>query len=138
MSITDATGSEASSELVNRVQDYLDPEPHGHGLGVAPIGAMVTVESITAIAVTITADIKLVLDFDLETVREQVAVELQSYFNAEAFQDEEIKTYKVLTVIDRTLGIQSVENVKINGANSNLAITNGVPPILNEVILNVI
>lgn len=136
VSITDAVGSEASAELVTQLQDYLDPEPRGHGLGVAPIGAIVTVESITAVPVTISADIRLELDYDSAFIEELIRSELTLYFNSEAFSDGEIKNFKVLTVIDRIQGIDEVSNVKINGSSNNLVVDNGVPATLQGVTLN--
>lgn len=136
VSITNAAGAEASAELVALLQEYLDPEPRGHGLGVAPIGAVVTVESINAVAVTIEADIRLDIDFELSNVEELIRNELQIYLAGEAFNDSEIKVFKVLTVIDRVQGIRSVDNVKINGSTSSLPVDNGVPAILQGVVLN--
>lgn len=136
VSITNAAGAEASAELVALLQEYLDPEPRGHGLGVAPIGAVVTVESINAVAVTIEADIRLDIDFELSNVEELIRNELQIYLAGEAFSDSEIKVFKVLTVIDRVQGIRSVDNVRINGSTSSLPVDNGVPAILQGVVLN--
>lgn len=136
VAITDATGSEASAELVAQLQEYLDPEPRGHGLGVAPIGAIVTVESINAVAVTIEADIRLDIDFELTNVEELIRNELQIYLAGEAFNDSEIKIFKILTVIDRVQGVRSVSNVKINGVAESLIVDNGVPAYLQGVNLN--
>lgn len=138
VAITDASGQEASAELVAQFQDYLDPAPHGNGLGVAPIGAIVTVEGIQAIAVILTADVKLEDETDIFQVEEDVRNEMTSYLNTEAFSDGEIKNFKVLTILDRVAGIKSISNVKINGSSNSLIVGNGVPAVLSEVTLNVL
>lgn len=70
LSITDGDGNEASSELVCNFQKFIAPEPKGHGLGVAPIGAHVTVQSMSGFVVTVSAQVKIEEDPDIEIIIE--------------------------------------------------------------------
>jgi uncharacterized phage protein gp47/JayE len=52
--ILDQDGNIPSGDLVSAVQEYLDPDSQGIGLGKAPIGAKVTVEAPTEVNLTVT------------------------------------------------------------------------------------
>lgn len=137
LSITNANGEEASPELVKRFQDYLDPEPKGHGKGVAPIGAYVTVESVAGLGVRIVADIKIRDDADIEAIRGAARKALGEYLKTEAFQEKELRHYKIATIIDRLDGVKDVDNLTINGSNTSVELQAEILPKLSEVVLNV-
>lgn len=137
LSITNANGEEASPELVKRFQDYLDPEPKGHGKGVAPIGAYVTVESVAGLGVRIVADIKIRDDADIEAIRGAARKALAEYLKTEAFQEKELRHYKIATIIDRLDGVKDVDNLTINGSNTSVELQAEILPKLSEVVLNV-
>lgn len=137
VSITNANGEEASNDLVERFQKYLDPEPKGHGKGVAPLGAYVTVASVSGFTVSITVDVKIEEDADIDAIRRQAFVELSNYLRTEAFNEKEVRTYKVATIIDRLRGVKDVDNLRINEGASSIELTTASLPKLSEVVLNV-
>lgn len=137
VSITNANGEEASDDLVERFQKYLDPEPKGHGKGVAPLGAYVTVASVSGFTVSITVDVKIEEDADIDAIRRQAFVELSNYLRTEAFNEKEVRTYKVATIIDRLRGVKDVDNLRLNGGTSSIELTTAALPKLSEVVLNV-
>ena len=137
MSITNATGEEASNELVQKVQKLLDPEPKGHGLGLAPIGAVVTVASVSGFAVTITATIKIEEDADEEAIKFAIREALAEYLRTEAFHEKEVRNYKVATIIDRVKGVKDVDDVTVNGTRDSVELISEALPKLSEVTINV-
>ena len=137
VSITNANGEEASEDLVNRFQKHLDPEPKGHGKGLAPVGSYVTVVSVSGFAVSIVADIKIEEDADVESIRFQARQALAEYLRTEAFNEKEVRTYKVATIIDRLKGVKDVDNLKLNNGTSSIELNTAALPKLSEVTLNV-
>ncbi|MGY3725027.1 Uncharacterized phage protein gp47/JayE [Granulicatella balaenopterae] len=137
LSIVDSDGDEASPELVQKFQRFIDPEPKGHGLGVAPIGAFVTVASVQGFAITIECTIKIAEDADVDYINDQAEDDLKSYLKLEAFKEKEVRTYKVATIIDRIDGVLDVDDLLINGQNASLTLSNTDLPRLDEVTLNV-
>ena len=137
VSITDADGNEASSELVNKFKNYLDPEPSGHGLGVAPIGAYVTVQSVSGYDVRITATIKIDEDVDIETIKNEAKTQLIKYLREEAFEEKEVRNYKVATIIDRITGVRDVDRILLNDREQSIELSNTMLPKLTEVTINV-
>ena len=135
--MTNANGEEASAELVKRFQDFLDPEPKGHGKGVAPIGAYVTVESVAGLGVRIVADIKIRDDADIEAIRGAARKALGEYLKTEAFHEKELRHYKIATIIDRLDGVKDVDNLTINGSNTSVELQAEILPKLSEVVINV-
>ena len=137
VSITDADGNEASAELVKKFKNYLDPEPSGHGLGVAPIGAYVTVQSVSGYNVRITATIKIDEDVDIETIKNEARIQLIKYLREEAFEEKEVRNYKVATIIDRINGVRDVDRVLLNDREQSIELSNTMLPKLTEVTINV-
>ena len=111
LSITNANGEEASAELVKRFQDFLDPEPK--------------------------ADIKIRDDADIEAIRGAARKALGDYLKTEAFQEKELRHYKIATIIDRLDGVKDVDNLTINGSNTSVELQAEILPKLSEVVLNV-
>ena len=136
VSITDADGNEATPELVSRFKNFLDPEPSGHGLGVAPIGAYVTVQSVSGFDIRIVATIKVDEDVDIDTIRKEARVQLIKYLREEAFEEKEVRNYKVATIIDRISGVKDVDRVLINGRENSVELSTNMIPKLAEVTIN--
>lgn len=133
LSITDSDGNEASPELVNRFQLYIDPEPKGHGLGVAPIGAYVTVGSVGGYPVTIEINVAIENDASISDIEITAAERLTEYLKGEAFQDKTVRPFKIAGIVDAIQGIKAVDEVKVNGSTGNLPLVGDVLPKLEGV-----
>lgn len=59
VTILDSNNERASDELVNQLQEYLDPDCRGMGDGQAPIGAIVTVDTVEEVPVVVYCDLVL-------------------------------------------------------------------------------
>jgi uncharacterized phage protein gp47/JayE len=77
--ILDSENRKATDELVSQVQEYFDPDSKGMGDGVAPIGAVVTVDTVTEMPVLISCDLVLKDGYTEPTgVKEAVTAYLNS------------------------------------------------------------
>ena len=78
--IIDSEFNVASVELVEAVQEAIDPDPQGTGTGIAPIGHTVTVVSAEEFAVDVSCNITLVEGYQLATVKPKIKEALEAYF----------------------------------------------------------
>lgn len=117
----------ASESLIKEVQDVFDPEKNGMGDGLAPIGHIVTVDTVEEIPVTVSADITYDNGYDWDTCREGVETSVAEYFSGLQKQWSEQETLIVrISSINAALlsvqGILDIGNTRLNGTGSNLLI----------------
>lgn len=124
--ILNAENKSASDELIEQVQNYFDPPtspindntsssdyPQGRGMGngQAPIGAIVTVDTITEIPVVVTCKVQL-NDGYTSTVTVQKAVE--EYLNSIALNNTNIAYMPIAAVIYNDECVKDVTSLSIN------------------------
>lgn len=117
----------ASESLIKEVQDVFDPEKNGMGDGLAPIGHIVTVDTVEEIPVTVSADITYDNGYDWDTCREGVETAVVEHFSGLQKQWSEQETLIVrISSINAALlsvqGILDIGNTRLNGTGSNLLI----------------
>jgi baseplate J-like protein len=144
----------ASTTLVANVQNAIDPTPNrGLGLGLAPIGAQVTITAPTKVTVDISADITLATGYTLDQVTPIVKSSLETYMLSvrkswgEQLGTTEVKyaanvyVSRILASIVGTVGIVNAVNVQLNKQTSDLILTESASvqqiPVLGEVTLRV-
>jgi uncharacterized phage protein gp47/JayE len=118
--IIDRNGDPASLEIINNVQDYLDPNQSGSGDGQAPIGAIVTVDTVTP--VTIDVDIpslQITEDYTLDQVKQNIEVSLDEYFKSIVVGDTVIVKGTEAAII-QTPGVLDFGSITLNGARLNI------------------
>lgn len=97
--ITNADGEEASAELVNKFQEFLDPGENGRGEGKAPIGAIVKVESAQPQPLNIKVQITLNRGFDLIAAKKAIEKATNEYIK-KATTQKSFKKYEIASLID--------------------------------------
>jgi len=137
--IIDSTYAVPSGALVDSIQTSIDPVVNGgEGLGIAPIGHVVTVEGLTSV----TCDIDFTLTFESGVVWADVEAEI--LVNIEGYmlqlrQDWSTEQYLIVRVssIESTIldivGILDIETTTINTLESNLSLNDTQIPILGTV-----
>jgi len=130
---------EASPTLVNSVQTTLDPTQNaGEGLGLAPIGHVVTVQS----ASPVTIQVKTTVTFDdgyswsnlgtsIRNAVDEYLLELR-----EGWADSSYLVVRISQIESRILainGVADIANTKINGAASNLTLNAYQIPVIGGV-----
>ena len=126
----------ASQELIDEVQDYIDPGTTGLGDGEAPIGAFCTVESALGneISISFTA-IKDIAVTDL-AIQSNVEDNLKEYFKSIAFESLIVSYAIVGATILNSIGILDYSNLLVNGASANITLIETEIPVLGTVIIN--
>lgn len=134
LTILDSEYNIASQNLIERVQETIDPDKDASGIGIAPIGHIVTVDTATKTDITIST--VLTLDgIGVENVKEDIDIALQEYLlelrknwgasNILIVRVSQIES-KILAVSNKILDIS---NTKINGESSNLELNSYSIPV---------
>lgn len=138
LTILNSEFDKASSELVNTVQQEIDPTKDGHGVGIAPIGHIVTVNTAEEIAVNITSNIIFDEGYSF-TGQKQNIIDAISVYLLELRKEWANQTNLVVRIAQietRILaikGIIDISGTKINGAASNLTLTKYQIPVMGGV-----
>ncbi len=152
-SILGADFMPASSELVQTVQSRIDPPPNqGLGIGLAPIGASVTITAPSALPINISASLTVTPGFELESMQTPAENAIRDYLlQIRKEWDKNISSVSVeysaavylarvmaaLIVLD---GVVNVSGLTINGkAEDALLSETGTlqqVPVLGEVTLH--
>lgn len=128
--IIDSNKQPASQELIEEVQEYIDPGISGLGEGQAPIGAYCTVASATGKVIDI--EFSLVSDdsFDVDSLENN----LKGYLAEIAFKEDLVSYAKIGATILSTEGVVDYTNLMVDGGMSNILIGEEEVAILGEVI----
>lgn len=125
----------ASSELVQNVQQAIDPPTSGMGLGLAPIGAQVTIVAPTELTVNVSATLTLAAGYNIEQVQHLVESSIQSYMLSirQAWGNQlgsttveyaaDVYLSRVTAAIVGTTGVVNATNVQLNGGTADLILT---------------
>lgn len=131
---------------ITDIQSLLDPvQNQGVGLGIAPIGHIVTVAAPTKLPIIVEADIQLDATYTLEGLREPIETSVKNYIREiqtdwSDVEELTIYTSRLIAAILNVKGVTNVENLTINNESYNFTILpkaeNNLFPMLDEVILN--
>lgn len=117
-----------SLELINQTQEKIDPiQNQGKGLGVAPIGHIVTVVGVEKVSVNINTTITYQNGWNFEELKSTIEETIDDYFNElnKTWADKDNIIVRVSQVETRLLdleGVLDIENTTINGNAANLTI----------------
>lgn len=136
--ILDSNYNTPSEEQISMVQEAIDPtENQGEGLGLAPIGHVVTVVGAGETAINVDCTFEYVDTYDWDAVSEGVYKALDDYFAELAHTwEKEAVTVRLNHVNNALMSVQGVLDVigtTINGSASNLAIDSANIPVRGTV-----
>ncbi len=120
--IIDSEMQPASETLVKEVQDYIDPNSEGKGLGCAPIGAKCYVEAATIISINVSGKITLQSQATQSDVDAAIKKAIADYLAEIAFTGSAVSYMLLAANITDVKGVADVENLKMNDGTSNIAI----------------
>lgn len=127
--ITDSDRQLASAELIAAVKEHIDPID-GMGEGTAPIGAVVTVDTLTLIGISIKLSLDLEKDYLLADVLQNIKKNIDSYL-----ADKNIVKYTdVFGVITDTDGVADHSGLTLNDAMTNITLAEGERASVGEVM----
>lgn len=118
-----------SQTLIDQVQTEIDPETNGgEGIGIAPIGHVVTCIGADTLTVNITADFTFLDEsYYLESCIENMQKAIDDYFTKlnEKWEDLNNMTVRIADIISILMdveGVLDVQNVRLNGSTNNLLV----------------
>jgi len=148
LTILDTLYNPASPVLIDRVQERIDPTQDHMGIGLAPIGHLVTVRTADVVTVNISTQLSFLGGFTWGMVQAQVTAVIEAYMLElrESWENQDILTptgffqnplivlisqinARILTV----QGISDIQNTMINGLASNLEVEKYSVPMLGVI-----
>lgn len=138
LTILDAEYKPATPELVRKVQEIIDPQQDQKGLGVAPIGHIVTVEPATATQIAIDTQITFDDAHTFSGHKAELEAKVREYLLTLAKEWETAKSTTVRISQMEALflavpGVIDVGRTKINGKAENLTLPANAVPVLQEI-----
>ncbi|AZV48098.1 phage portal protein [Bacillus halotolerans] len=130
--VTNANLEPASEILIQKVKDYIDPEP-GQDEGQAPIGAVVTVESAVWKEVEISAEVLPEVNHSIDEVKTEIKEGVLNLFKKMAFEDNIIRLSQINNIVYNSPSVSDYSNIKINGTSENLVLSDVEIPKLGQV-----
>lgn len=127
--ITDRNRQIATQQLMDEVKAYIDPVD-GMGEGKAPIGAHVTIGTITPVPVLIKVKLMLEKGYEIKEVLKRLEDNINGYFSDKSI----IKYALVGATITQTKGISDYENLLLNDSTANIVLAEGERAVVSEVL----
>ena len=119
--IVDSNLQPASTDLVNTVQDVINPlATNGHGEGLAPMGCFAYIKSASAKNLAITFNAVLSSGVTNSAAVSAVTIEINEYLKEAYTQDSIISTAKIGAAILSTDGIEDYSNLQVQCMNSQV------------------
>lgn len=141
--ITNSLYQTPDKSLIEEVQEIVDPTQDQTGIGIAPIGHIVTVEGAESSNITISGTFTLQSGTEPDNIKQQVNEVVDNYFNslAKEWDSEENIIVRVSQIETRILGVNGVldiTNVQLNSGASNISLeSNQIPKRNGDVTINV-
>lgn len=125
--LVDSNGDPASAELIAEVQELLDPNGNGDGMGEAPIGAVCTVQAAGAVtldfAVTLTAG---------GDPSEAIEASLDDLVRKTALAGSALRYADVVAAV-LVEGVEDYSALTVNGKSGTVSFEDTEIPVLGEV-----
>lgn len=134
--IVDANMQPATQELIEKVQEHIDPGGRGLGEGQSSLGAFCTVVSATTKAINISFTATLAQGYTKELASQNVSKKVTAYLKEIAFEQGVISYGRIGYEILESEGIIDYENLLVNGSTSNISVTEEEIAILGGVTID--
>ncbi len=133
--IIDANKQPASAEIVDEVQEYIDPGITGLGDGQAPIGAFCTVVSAESKDINIAFNLVLQEGYDEQDVLDTISENVIEYLKDIAFMQNFVSYAQIGSIIINSEGVADYTNLTVNGGTENIAIADDEVAVLGGVAI---
>lgn len=139
--ILDGNYQPASEVLIETVQTILDPTQDGNGLGIAPIGHVVTIIAPETVEVNVKLNIEFDTGFSWANMQQTIHETLEAYLfelrkawgTFKTGYHTVVRISQIETRLLQLDGILDVRDTSINGAESNLVIQSNDVPVLGVI-----
>lgn len=138
LTILDSQFQSASAELLHLVQQTTDPTKDGYGVGTAPIGHIVTVETVEEVPIFVVSNLVFESGYQFLVVEASLRESLESYFLSlrKQWADNELTVVRMAQIealIMNTLGIEDLYSTSLNGVAGNLTLDSTQIPVLGGI-----
>lgn len=138
LTILNSEFNKASAELINTVQQEIDPTQDGYGIGIAPIGHVVTVDTAQEVNINISSNIVFDEGYSFGGQKQNIMDVVESYLLElrKSWADQGALIVRIAQIETRILTIKGVVDIldtKINGNPSNLTLTKYQIPVMGDV-----
>lgn len=141
LTIVDSSFGVPSGELIEVVQNEIDPVGHsGEGVGLAPIGHVVTVVGVKGKTVNIVTNISYQTGWNWDSAKSYVLNAIDQYFKelGKAWEDTDkngliVRISQLESKILACEGVLDVEGTTLNGSSSNLSLAVDEIPVRGTV-----
>ncbi len=128
-----------SPELIDFVQELIDPNGTSDGAGIAPIGHVVTVESAVGVAINVSTKITFASDYVFEDLKSTIKEVLEEYILSirkkwDKDKNSIVRVAQIESIILNVEGVIDIENTSINGSTKNIVLNENEVPILGGVV----
>lgn len=138
LTILNSDYEKASDTLIKNVQDIIDPLQDGNGIGIAPIGHIVTVDTAENVIINIKATFTFDSGYTFNNLKSKIEEVIKEYLleirkdwsnNIESLVRIRQVELKILTIE----GIIDIVNTRINNSTNNLTLSEYQIPIFGGV-----
>ncbi len=139
LTILDSDFNPASGALIKRVGETMDPEEYaGEGLGLAPIGHVVSVNSAKPVDIFINTSLTFDSGYDWDNLSGSINSAVSDYLLEirKQWEDSEISVVRISRIEMRLLdikGIADISGTRINGKEKNFELGKFEVPVLGGV-----
>lgn len=139
LTILNSDFDKASDTLISTVQETIDPTKDSSGVGIAPIGHIVTVQTVSETEINVTTSITFDEGYSWTTLKTQIETVISDYLLElrKEWADYTNLTVRISQIEARIMGITGVVDVTgttINGSASNLVIDQYSIPVFGGVV----
>lgn len=135
VTIINSNKEPADSLLIKNVQEYIDPNSSGLGLGRAPIGAFTTVVSAVGKDIDVSANVIIDDKNELADVQRMIEENITSYLRDSAFKESIISYAKLGAIILSTESVLDYSNLKVNQGTVSITVEEDEVAVLGGVEL---
>lgn len=141
LTILDSEYNVASEALVELVQETIDPTQDASGIGIAPIGHIVTVESAEAVEISVSTHLTFRSGYSYDALKSQIESAVSDYLEElrRDWADTTETVVRIAQIEARILNIQGIDDIdttSINGTSANLSIGAYAIPTFKEVVVS--
>ena len=138
LTILNSEYDKASNTLIKAVQEEIDPTQDGTGMGIAPIGHIVTVNTVEEVPINVKATFGFDEGYSFNSLKTTIQNVISEYLldlrkNWANQTSTIVRISQIETKILQIEGIVDIQNTKINGSTSNLTLTEYQVPIFGGV-----
>jgi len=139
LTILDSEFNQATPTLIESVQESIDPTRDESGIGIAPIGHVVTVETVEEIEVNILTSILFEEGYSFNAKRQEIIDVIEDYLLGirktwASYDHSVVRIAQIETNIMGLDGVIDITGTRINGTSSNLILSKHQIPVLGVVL----